>query len=169
MADMLQEGVASRAGEDLLVDLLDSEREEAHGQARWLSFVWIVVTVAFLIFTLLFVVFDNNPSWLARQAEDIGAPTVLAQRLDLAALAPVLANVSGAVFLNFWRVRRRKLRLILAEAMVLDQQYGIARGVLLEQGKRRMSVMRRMTARFAVMRRRPGANDGAAGRTGAGS
>ena len=67
MADMLQEGVASRAGEDLLVDLLDSEREEAHGQARWLSFVWIVVTVAFLIFTLLFVVFDNNPSWLARQ------------------------------------------------------------------------------------------------------
>lgn len=115
---------------ELLRDFLDNEREEAHEQALWLSVLWVTVTIAFLVLTLIFVLADSNPAWLSNQARALGAPPLLAERLELAAIAPVLANVSGAVFLNFWRMRRRKLRFILAEAMVLDDEYDIARGVL---------------------------------------
>ncbi len=129
---------------ELLRDMLDAERENAHGEARWLSFVWIAVTVAFLSLTLLFILFDSDTRWLSHQVEALGAPQVVADRLELTALAPVLANVSGAVFLNFWRVRRRKLRLILAEALVIDGQFEIARGVLFGSDRKKGRVWRRI-------------------------
>ena len=131
---------------ELLRELLDAERTEAQQQAFWLSATWVAVTVLFLLFTLLFVITDANPRFLARQAAEFGAPAMLANRLELAAIAPVMANLSGAIFLNFWRVRRRKLRLILAEAMVIDQQYGIARGVLFGSDTKKRRVWRRVLA-----------------------
>ena len=124
---------------DLLRDFLDWEREEAKSRANLLSLLWYLVTGLFLIFTLLFVFADANPRWLASTAEEYGAPALLAERLELAALAPVLANLSGAVFLNFWRARRRKLQLILAEALVLDREYDMARGVLFGADKKKKS------------------------------
>ncbi|MEM6627446.1 MAG: hypothetical protein AAGB25_02515 [Pseudomonadota bacterium] len=131
-------------GRDLLRDLLDREREDAQSQANMLSWVWIAVTLFFLLFSLSFVLAGSNPEWLVGMAERFGAPQFLAQRFELPALAPVLANVSGAIFLNFWRVRRRKLRYILAEALVIDEEYAAARGVLFGTN----SSKRRFLSRF---------------------
>lgn len=144
----MQNGGASSSSEslELLRELLDAERSDAQQQAFWLSATWVAVTLLFLLLTLLFVVADANPRFLAGQAEEFGAPALIAERLELAAIAPVLANLSGAVFLNFWRVRRRKLKLILAEAMVIDQQYGIARGVLFGSDNKKRKVWRRVLA-----------------------
>ncbi|MBB34128.1 MAG: hypothetical protein CME88_12550 [Hirschia sp.] len=144
----VQDRDASEAFEslDLLRELLDTEREQAQQQARWLSVAWVAATLIFLLFTLLFVITDANPRFLARQAEEFGAPALIAERLELAALAPVMANLSGAIFLNFWRVRRRKLRLILAEAMVIDRQFGLARGVLFGSDSKKGRTWRRMKA-----------------------
>lgn len=149
------------SGAELLRDLLDAEREEAQDQARWLSFIWISVTVGFLALTLFFILSNSDARWLSTQAEALGAPEIVADRLELAALAPVLANVSGAVFLNFWRVRRRKLRLILAEALVIDGQFEIARGVLFGSDNKKGRVWRRI--RNWASRRAEDRNEGGAG------
>ena len=141
---VLDQDVVTSESLELLRELLDAEREQAHQQARWLSFAWIVATLLFLLFTFIFIIADANPRFLARQASEFGAPALIAERLELQALAPVMANLSGAIFLNFWRVRRRKLRLILAEAMVIDRQYGVARGVLFGSDNKKRRVWRRI-------------------------
>lgn len=147
MAEAVREKDASSSESlELLRELLNEEREEAQQEAFWLSAAWVGATLLFLLFTLLFVITDANPQFLARQAQDLGAPALIAEKLELEAIAPAMANLSGAIFLNFWRVRRKKLRLILAEAMVIDQQYGIARGVLFGSDYKKRKIWRRVLA-----------------------